>query len=202
MFDARLRTLIDPPLNRAGRRLAALGAHPDAITLVGLALGLLAAGTIALGAPAWALAPLLLGRLADGLDGAVARARGGGSAVGGLLDIVCDFVVYGAIPLGFVLADPAANGAAGGFLLASFYANGASFLAFAAIAERKGMETRAQGAKTLYYSAGLLEGGETIALFVLFCLAPGWFPPLAWAFGALCFLSCALRVLLARKMFG
>lgn len=202
MFDARLRRLIDPPLNRVGRWLTARGASPDAVTLAGLALGLLAAALIAFGAPLAALAPLLLGRLADGLDGAVARARGGGTPFGGFLDIVSDFVFYGAVPLGFVLADPAGNGAAGAFLLASFYANGASFLAFAILAEKRGMETKAQGAKTLYYSAGLLEGGETILLFVVFCLLPGWFAPLAWGFGALCFLSCALRVALARKVFG
>ena len=201
MFDAALRRLIDPPLNRAGRRLASWGVGANAATLAGLGLGLLAALLIAFGEPVLALAPLLLGRVADGLDGAIARATAP-TAFGGFLDILSDFIVYGAVPLAFVLADVEANGAAGAFLLAAFYANGASFLAFAVLAERRGMETRAQGVKTLYYSAGLLEGGETIAFFILLCLFPAWFASLAWGFGALCLVTCAARAVLAWRVFG
>jgi len=155
---------------------------------------------IALGAPGWALVPLALSRLADGLDGAVARA-GAKTDFGGYLDITSDFLFYGAVPLGFVLMDPGANGAAGAWLLTSFYANGASFLGFAILAERRRMETRARGVKSLYFTGGLLEGTETIAFFVALCLWPGWFAPLAWAFGALCFVTAVSRVLLARKVF-
>lgn len=201
MFDARLRKLIDPPLDRLGHALARRGVGANGVTLAGFLLGVLAAALIALGQPFAALLPLLLGRLADGLDGAIARAAGK-TDFGGFLDIACDFIVYGAIPLGFVLMNPATNGAAGAFLLASFYANGSAFLAFAAIAERRGMESRAQGAKTLYYVDGILEGGETIALFILFCLFPAWFAPLAWGFGALCFLSAGARMLRAWRVFG
>ncbi|QIE57613.1 CDP-alcohol phosphatidyltransferase family protein [Pikeienuella piscinae] len=201
MFDSRLRKLIDPPLDRLGGALARAGVGANSVTLAGFALGLLAVALIAFGLPLAALVPLLLGRLADGLDGAIARTAGR-TDFGGFLDITCDFIVYGAVPLGFVLADPVANGAAGAVLLASFYANGSAFLAFAAVAERRGMESRAQGAKTLYYVGGLLEGGETIALFVLFCLFPSWFAPLAWGFGALCFVSAGARMLLAWRIFG
>lgn len=207
MFDARIRRLIDPPLDSAGRRLARAGIGPHSITLTGLAIGLLAAGAIAAGEPLWALVPLLLSRVLDGLDGAVARAAaaegtGGPSDFGGFLDIVCDFIFYGAVPLAFVLSDPATNGAAGAFLLASFYANGAAFLAFAVLAEKRKLETTAQGVKTLYYVGGILEGAETIALFVVLCILPGLFPPLAWAFGALCFVSAGVRIVLASKVFA
>jgi len=200
MLDGMMRRLIDPPLDRLGRGLAARGVAPDAVTLAGLALGLLSAVVIALGAPGWALVPLALSRLADGLDGAVARA-GAKTDFGGYLDITSDFLFYGAVPLGFVLMDPGANGAAGAWLLTSFYANGASFLGFAILAERRRMETRARGVKSLYFTGGLLEGTETIAFFVALCLWPGWFAPLAWAFGALCFVTAVSRVLLARKVF-
>ena len=116
MLDAMMRPLIDPVLNRQGRRLARAGISADAVTLAGLALGLAAAALIALGQPGWALLPLLLGRLADGLDGAVARATHT-SDFGGYLDIVSDFLVYGAVPMASVWMDPAANGAAGAFHL-------------------------------------------------------------------------------------
>ncbi|OLS51911.1 CDP-alcohol phosphatidyltransferase family protein [Rhodovulum sulfidophilum] len=200
MLDGVMRRLIDPPLDRLGGRLAARGVTADAVTLAGLGAGLLAAAMVALGAPGLALVPLLAGRLADGLDGAVARA-GRKTDFGGYLDIVADFLVYGAVPLGFVLMDPAANGAAGAFLLTSFYVNGATFLGFAILAERRKMETRARGTKSLYFTGGLLEGTETIAFFVAICLWPGLFAPLAWGFGALCFVTALSRVLLARRVF-
>ena len=48
---------------------------------------------------------------------------------------------------------------------------------------------------------GLLEGTETIAFFVLLCLLPAWFAPLAWGFGALCLYTAIARVLHARTLF-
>ena len=136
MLDAAARRLIDPVLNRWGRALAQRGVQADAVTLAGLALGLLAALLIGLGHPGAALLPLLASRLADGLDGAIARATQR-TDFGGYFDITADFLFYGAVPLGFVLADPAANGAAGAFLISSFYFNGASFLGYAILAARR-----------------------------------------------------------------
>ncbi len=70
------------------------------------------------------------------------------------------------MPLGFVLLEPGSNAVAGAVLLLSFYVNGASFLGFAILAEKRGLETRARGAKSIHCSGGLLEGTETIAFFV------------------------------------
>lgn len=200
MLDAAMRRLIDPPLDRMGRWLAARGITADQVTLSGAALGLAAAALIWAGWPGPALLPLLLSRLADGLDGAVAR-QNGRTDFGGFLDIASDFLFYGAVPLAFVLADPAANGAAGAFLLAAFYFNGTSFLGYAILAAKRGMETDAQGIKSLYFSNGLLEGTETILFFVALCLFPGQFAPLAWIFGALCYATALLRIHAARRMF-
>ena len=146
MLDGRLRPLIDPPLDRAGRALAARGVTADAVTLAGL--------------------------------------------------------FYGAIPLGFVLLDPTANAVAGSVLLLAVYVNGASFLGFAILAEKRGLETGTQGVKNLYYSGGLLEGTETIGFFVMLCLWPDAFAPLAFGFAALCFLTALTRVLYARRVFA
>ena len=201
MLDATLRPLIDPALNRAGRWLAQRGVGADAVTLAGLACGLGMAAMITFGAGALALVPLALSRLADGLDGAVARASQR-TDFGGYLDITADFLFYGAIPLAFVLRDPAANGAAGAFLLMAFYVNGASFLGYALLAERHGLTTRAQGVKSLYFSAGLLEGTETILFFALLCLLPSHFALLAWVFGAGCLWTAGARVALARRVFA
>jgi len=201
MLDGWMRGVIDPGLGRAGKILAERGVTADAVTLAGLALGLVAAGILALGGPGWMAAlPLVASRVADGLDGAVARVRGK-TDFGGYLDIVCDFVFYAAIPMAFVLRDPGANGVAGAFLLASFYVNGSTFLGFAVLAEKRGMATRARGEKSLYFTAGLLEGTETIGFFILLCLLPGWFAPLAWVFGGLCFVTALSRVGLALRSF-
>ncbi|MGL4320361.1 MAG: CDP-alcohol phosphatidyltransferase family protein [Paracoccaceae bacterium] len=201
MLDGMMRRLIDPPLNAAGRRLAARGVGADLVTLCGLGLGLVAATVIAAGWSTWlALLPLLASRVADGLDGAVARASEK-TDFGGFLDIGCDFLFYGAFPLAFVLRDTDANGMAGAFLLMTFYANGSTFLAFAILAEKRRMQTAARGDKSLYFTAGLLEGTETIAFFVIICLWPWSFAPLAWVFGTLCLATALARVLLARRVF-
>ncbi len=201
MLDALARRLIDPPLNRAGVALAARGVTADAVTLGGLALGLASAALIAAGQFGAALVLLLLSRLADGLDGAVARATRK-TDFGGYLDIAADFLFYGSVPLAFVVADPGANALAGAALLTSFYFNGTSFLGYAILAERRGLETTAQGEKTLYFSNGLLEGTETILFFVALCLFPGAFALLASIFAALCMVTGTLRILAARQIFS
>ena len=200
MLDARARQIIDPPLNALGRTLARTGISANAVTLIGLVLGLLSAVMIAQGAPLAALIPLLASRLADGLDGAIARATQK-TDFGGYLDIASDFLFYGAVPVGFVVLNPTDNAIAGAVLLLSFYFNAASFLGFAILAEKRGMETSAQGSKSLYYSNGLLEGTETILFFVALCLMPWAFAPLAWVFAILCFATAALRIWAAREIF-
>ncbi|MEM9316294.1 MAG: CDP-alcohol phosphatidyltransferase family protein [Pseudomonadota bacterium] len=200
MFDSQLRQLIDPTLNALGLRLARLGCTANGMTLTGLVIGLSASVLIYFGHTWLALLPLFLGRLADGLDGAVARATEK-TDFGGYFDISADFLFYGSVPFAFVLMDPAQNGVTGAFLLASFYFNGTSFLGYAILAEKRGMSTSSQGVKTLYYSNGLLEGGETIAFFVLLCFFPDWFAPMSWVFGTACFATGALRIYGARKVF-
>jgi len=198
VFDARIRPLIDPPLNRMGQLLANAGIGPNTITLTGFAIGLGAAVAIATGFFLLGFVLIALNRLADGLDGAVARVTKK-TDLGGYLDITLDFFFYGAIPLAFAIQNPASNALPAAALLCSFYANGSAFLAFAIMAERRGLTTDRQGKKSLYYLGGLAEGTETIALFLLMALLPAWFPVLAWAFAAVCFVSATARVLIGVK---
>ena len=201
MLDGLMRGVIDAPLNRGGRWLAARGASANTVTLAGFALGLTAAALLALGwSGLWVALVLLASRLADGLDGAVARVRGK-TDFGGYLDIAADFAFYGAIPLAFVLRDPDANGLAGAFLLFSFYVNGATFLGHAVLAAKRGMETTIRGEKSLYFTPGLLEGTETIVFLLLIAVWPGLFGPGAWVFGLLCLLTALARVVLASRTF-
>lgn len=201
MLDGVMRRMIDPLLNRLGRRIAATGIGADQITSLGLGLGLACAGAIWLRLDWLALALLAAGRIADGLDGAVARVVGPTDR-GGFLDITFDFIFYGSVPLAFALRDPAVNALPAALLLAAFYANGASFLAYAALAAKRGLETEERGPKSLYYTVGLMEGSETIAFFAAFILAPGWFPTLAVIFATLCMVTCISRLLLGIRVFG
>ncbi|KUO57404.1 MAG: hypothetical protein APF78_06285 [Sphingomonadales bacterium BRH_c3] len=199
MLDARLRPLIDPPLNALGRRLARAGLSANMLTLFGIALGLAAGGAIAHGYFFVGLALVLANRLLDGLDGAVARATRL-TDFGGYLDIVGDFVFYVAVPLGFALAAPA-NALPAAVLIASFTLTGVSFLAFATLAAKQGFETDAHGKKSFFYNTGLAEGTETIAAFVAMCLWPAAFALIAWIYSAACILTVIQRTVIARRVF-
>lgn len=199
MLDAGARRLIDPPLDRLGAALARAGVGADALTLAGFALGVLAVAALAFQSYGAALALILANRLLDGLDGAVAR-HAGPSDLGGYLDVTCDFLFYSGVVFGFALGEPG-HALPAAFLILSFVGTGTSFLAFAAIAAKRGLSTEARGRKSLYYLGGLTEGTETILLFVALCLFPGAFPWLAWGFGALCWLTTAARVAAAARAF-
>ncbi|MBX2854572.1 MAG: CDP-alcohol phosphatidyltransferase family protein [Rhodobacteraceae bacterium] len=193
MLDARIRPLIDPPLNALGRRLANAGVSADAVTWAGFIWGIAGCAMAAIGWFTGALCLILISRLADGLDGAVARATRKTDR-GGFLDIVLDFIFYGAAPLAFAIYDPANNALAAAVLLLTYFANGSAFLAYAIMAAKRGEETAAQGEKSLYYLSGLAEGFETILVTCIWCLFPSWFAPLAYLYAGVVGLSAGARI--------
>lgn len=201
MLDGWVRRVIDPPLLAVGRRLADRGVTADLITILGLALGLMSAAAIVFRLDSLAMALLLASRLCDGLDGAVAAATRRTDR-GGFLDITCDFIFYGAVPAAFALRDPDANAVAAVVLLFAFYVNGATFLAYAAIAAKRGLQSTARGLKSIYFTAGLAEGSETILTLILMILFPDWFALIAWVFAGLVALTAASRMMIAWKTFA
>jgi phosphatidylglycerophosphate synthase len=200
MFDAALRRLVDPPIIRVARWLAGSGVSANALTMAGAAVGLAAAVAISQQAFAAGLALILLNRILDGFDGAVARINGP-TEFGGYLDTLADFLFYVSVLVAFGWAS-AANQMPALLLVASFTLTAVSFLGFAAIAARRGNNDGVHGPKALIYSTGLMEGGETIAFFLLFCVFPSQFPTLAVIFAGLCLITVAQRILLAAKSFG
>ena len=193
MLDRHLHPRLKPLLNRLVMRLDRPGISPDGITLIGFAIGVLALPFLALGWYLAALVAIVLNRLLDGLDGALARRRGLTDA-GGFLDIALDFLFYALVPFGFALADPALNALPAAWLLFAFIGTGSSFLAFATRAAKHDIDNPGYAHKSFYYLGGLTEGTETFLLFVLFCLFPAHFAWLAWVFGALCWLTTATRI--------
>ena len=196
-----MRTLLDPVLDRVGKALAAAGIGANAVTIAGFAIGLAAAAAIAYGMFLTGLVLILASRVADGLDGAVARASRK-TDFGGFLDIVLDFGFYGAIPFAFIVLDPTANAIAGGLMLVSFYVNGASFLAYAVMAEKRALETSIRGSKSLFFTTGLAEATETLAVFVGMCLFPQWFNAIAVLFAVVVFYTALSRIVLAARNFA
>ena len=201
MLDPFMRRIIDPPLERVSAVLAGWPISANAVTIAGFALGLAAMLAIALEAYGLGLLLLVSNRLADGLDGAVARRRGV-TDLGGFLDITLDFIFYSGLVFAFAVAAPETNGLAAAFLIFSFVGTGCSFLAFAVMAAKRSISTEQRGRKSLYYLGGITEGTETILLFVLSCIFPDAFPVLAWIFGGLCWITTGARIATAYEILG
>jgi len=192
MLDPLFRRLIDPPLNRAAEILRPTPLRANHLTWLGFACGLVAVAAVASGRESWALLPFVLNRGLDGLDGALARQRGS-TDLGGFLDIVLDFGIYGLLGLAFAWGDPS-RALSAAFLLASFLATASSFLAYAIVAAKQGLVTTERGDKAFYHLGGLAEGTETIVFFVAAMVWPDWFAALAWVYGGICWLTAIGRL--------
>ena len=193
MIDAALLPWLHRVLAPPARALHRRGIGADQITLAGFALGLLALPALAFGWFGAALVLIGLNRVADGLDGMVARLSQATDR-GAFLDICLDFIFYSAVVFGFALADPGANGLAAAALIFSFVGTGSSFLAFAIMAERRSIANQRLPTKGFYYLGGLAEGTETILFLALFCLFPAAFPVLAWIFACFCMVATVIRI--------
>jgi phosphatidylglycerophosphate synthase len=173
--------------------LVGLGVRADTVTWAGFVVGMGGALAIGLGHFGTGLALVLLSRLLDGLDGAVARLTQPTDR-GAFLDIALDFLFYASIPLGFAWANPSDNALAAATLLAAFFGTGVSFLAFAVLAERRGLKSSAYPSKGFFYLGGLTEASETLLVFALMCLWPAAFATLAYIFAALCVVTTVARL--------
>ncbi len=200
MFDAKLRPLIDRGVDPIGRWLAGVGVNANQVTIAGAVFGLLAFIFIAVDLAFLGIWMIILNRLADGVDGAVARASGQ-TDFGGYLDLVLDFIFYSGIPLAFAIANPD-NALAACFLCVSFMGTASSFLGVAILAAKHDIQTDIRGKKAFYYLGGLTEGSETILLFCVMAIWPSYFAYFAWGFGSLCWITTGTRIYMAHSMFA
>jgi len=198
MLDRLSLSLLQPYLNSAAQRFNSLGVRADQVSVAGFVLGMAGGVAIACHYYISGLLLILLNRCGDGIDGELARISGPTDS-GAYLDITLDFVFYSAVVLGFAFADPGANGLAAAVLIFSFVGTGSSFLAFAIMAERRGITNLRLPDKGFYYLGGFAEGTETIIFFILICLFPASFPVLAWIFAAICCLATAARIISGYK---
>lgn len=161
VMDDQLRAALRPALEPLAAGAARVGLRPVHLTVLGLALAVGAAGAAALGSWLVALVLWLVSRLADGVDGALARRTGTADDVGGFLDIVADFAAYGGYVFGVAVGAPSARLACAALLL-SYYLNGSAFLALSGLAERRARRRVDDGDRSVWFVGGLTEGFETI----------------------------------------
>lgn len=183
---------MDPPLNKVARLLRGSKITANQVTIGGFLLGLAVMPALAFQMYFLAIAIIVINRIADGLDGAIARQHGV-TDLGGYLDIVLDFIFYSAVIFGFCLALPD-QATYGAFLIFSFIGTGTSFLALSIFAAKRSLSTDIRGTKSIYYLGGLTEGFETIVTFLMMCLFPAWFWLIASIFGALCWVTTLTRI--------
>jgi len=212
MLDVQLRRAVSKPLNAVASALDVPWITPDRITVAGLVIGLSSAALAA--TQLWALAVVawLFSRVLDGLDGTLARRRraaasdprsGTASEAGGFLDIVADFVVYGATVLGIAIGATTAFGAPWWpflVVLFAYYINGAAFLAFSSIAERTGRTLSDDDNRSLFFLGRIAEGGETVFVHTLWLLLPfiAWQIAIAWSIVVM--VSAVQRVIVGYRL--
>lgn len=193
MLDPWAIKLLNSPLEACARILKKKNVKPDQVTIAGFCIGLLAFFTLLPGWYKTALFFILVNRIMDGLDGALARLTVKTDA-GGFLDICLDFIFYSGVVAGFALCDPQNNAIPSVFLLLGFVGTGTSFLAFAAMAQKYDLKSVSYPHKAMYYIGGLTEGTETIIFMAIICMFPGHFPFLAFSFSILCLITTITRV--------
>ena len=201
MFDRHIQKFTQKPLSFFAKIILKY-LSASQITITGFIFGLMMCLFIFLELFFLAIFFLILNRICDGLDGVMARLTAP-TYLGAYLDIVLDFIFYSAFILIFGLID-SSNIVISCLLLFSYICTGTTFLAQAVIQPKLDLIKKDESLdidipKSFYYSAGLIEGSETI-LFMILCLL---FPNLYFFFGLtftiLCLITALSRILIFYK---
>ncbi|MFM7330409.1 MAG: CDP-alcohol phosphatidyltransferase family protein [Brachymonas sp.] len=193
MLDRHITPFVQRAISGLAQAALKWGVRADHVTLLAFGLGLIAMVSIVFHAYIAAAILILVSRLCDALDGAVARLTQPTDA-GGFLDITLDFLFYAGIVLAFAIADPLARALPAAVLLAAFIGTGSSFLAFAVLAAKRGISSMQYPNKSFYFLGGLTEATETLIAFIAMCLWPQWFAEIAYGFAALCVITILTRI--------
>ncbi len=223
MLDVFAKKILDPGLAKVAVLLSRYAITANQLSLLGFLSNAPLLYCLCHGQFLAAVGFILFNRVCDGLDGFVARLAnapppkaaakgatttskkniGRDSFLGGFIDISNDYVFYGIVPLGFAIYDAPRNSLASVFLLFGFLMTAVSFLGAAILHEKwQSQKNQFQKTKGFFYSFGIMEGTETIAFFIIACLAPLYYPLLAMLVTAICLLTAVVRfvgLLLAAK---
>jgi phosphatidylserine synthase len=223
MFDRMGRRLAAPLALRAAQRIPQR-ITPLAITGFGLMAGVVCAISASQGWIVVSFAFWIINRLADGLDGALARLRahdpkassptqpealtsaestnqGSTGEQGGYFDLMADFVTYAIVPVGIAWhVNTRAGWISLAVLLAVFYVNAASWTVLSAIQEKRGFGASANGERTsITMPTTIVEGTETILAYAAFLLFPASAQLSFTVFAVLVALSALQRMVWAKQ---
>ena len=178
------------------KNLHKIGITANMVSIAGFIIGLLAINFLAMSNFFAALICILLNRLCDALDGALAR-HSQITDFGVFLDATLDYVFYAGIIFGFALENPAQNAVAATFLLFAFASSACAMLAYAVIDYKNKAKNRLDIAKSPFYLGGFAQGFETFIAMVVLCLIPSGFLFIAIILGILCFVKACSVVIAA-----
>ena len=198
MLDEKLNIFFRPILKKFASILLNYHFLPNQITLFSFTLGLICFILLSLGMIYTALLFFLLNIFFDGVDGALARLKEP-TDLGGFYDIISDFLIYSLLPFGFILFDNN-NFLSMSLLLSSFIGTCSTFLTTAWLFEKRKIKIEQLSKKSFFYSEGLIEGAETIILFILMFIFYEVASFIAWIFALLCFLTAIMRVVKVSKI--
>lgn len=204
MFDKEIQYFFQKPLNFLGNYLLRYFT-PNQVTLFSFLFGIMMCISIFFELYYIALLFLIINRLGDGLDGAMARITSP-TPLGGYLDIVFDFLIYS----GFLLAFGLNNNdhlTSALMLLFCYIGTGTTYLANSALSNTLNLPNNELGFKNkminknIKYAYGLVEGFETILFMILCLLAPNLFNFLSIIFIILCLCTFITRIYVSYKAF-
>ena len=200
MFDRQIQNFTQKPLQYIAKLFLKF-ISPNQMTLIGFGFGILMCISIVIDQYLIGIVFLSLNRLCDGLDGAMARLTAP-TPLGGYLDIVLDFLVYGGFVLSFGITDQN-NTFLSMVLLFCYIGTGTTFLAKAAILPSLSRQNQINDIpKSFFYTVGLVEGSETIVFMILCFLFPNMFVFLSSIFIFLCLITIVIRIFVCYKSFN
>ncbi len=181
-------------VNSWGKELYKNGINANMISIFGFVIGMMAINFLAMNMYFEALMCILINRFCDVLDGAVARCEKA-NKFGIFLDACLDFIFYAGVIFGFALANPEENAVAACFLLFGFTASASAMLAYGVVTydNRVTKEQETLNASP-FYLGGMAQGFETLIAFVLLCIMPFAFLPIAIALGCWCLIKALIII--------
>ena len=193
MFDRQIQKYTQKPLQYIAKLFLKF-ISPNHMTLIGFGFGVLMCLSIIIDQYLIAIIFLFFNRLSDGLDGVMARLQTP-TPLGGYLDIVLDFLIYGGFVLSFGITEQN-NTFLSMVLLFCYIGTGSTFLAKAAILPSlNNQNLKEEIPKSFHYAVGLVEGTETIVFMFLCLLFPSFFIYLASIFVLLCLITIVSRII-------
>ena len=165
----------------------------NTVSIFGFVVGMMAINFLAMNMYFEALVCIIINRFCDALDGAVARIEGV-TKFGTFLDLCLDYVFYAGVIFGFSLADPYENAVSACFLLFGFTASSSALLAYGLITHNSSKKSNESKKESPFYLGGFAQGFETLSAFVLLCIMPFAFLPIAIALGCWCILKALVIV--------